>query len=124
MARKPARGDSSQPQKSQPPTSQSPKAKSPKNDELLWLETYFIVFPQDREKWFERSRFIKVVRASQDGSFRASSLPPGDYYVAATVIAGESVEATTPEVLERLVPRAVRAMLDEGAERRVEIQLQ
>ena len=30
-----------------------------------------IVFPQDREKWFERSRFIKVVRASQDGSFRA-----------------------------------------------------
>jgi protocatechuate 3,4-dioxygenase beta subunit len=83
-----------------------------------------VVFPQDREKWFERSRFIKVVRASQDGSFRAPSLPPGDYYVAATVVAGTSVEATTPELLERLVPRAVRAMLDEGAERRVDIQLQ
>ena len=83
-----------------------------------------IVFPQDREKWFERSRFIKVVRASQDGSFRASSLPPGDYYVAATVIAGESVEATTPDVLERLVPRAAPVTLDEGAERRVEIPVQ
>ena len=83
-----------------------------------------VVFPEDREKWFERSRFVKVVRASQDGSFRASSLPPGDYYVAATIVTGESVEATTPEVLERLEPRAARVILDEGEERRVEIQLQ
>jgi hypothetical protein len=83
-----------------------------------------IVFSQDREKWFERSRFIKVVRASQDGSFRASSLPPGDYYVAATDITGESVEATTPEVLERLVLRAAQVTIDEGAERRVEIPVQ
>jgi hypothetical protein len=28
-----------------------------------------VVFPEDREKWFERSRFITVVRASQDGFF-------------------------------------------------------
>ena len=83
-----------------------------------------IVFPQDREKWFERSRFIKVVRASQDGSFRATSLPPGDYYVAATAVAGESVEATTPEALERLERRAVRVTLDEGEERRVEAPVQ
>ena len=83
-----------------------------------------IVFPQDREKWFERSRFIKVVRASQDGSFRASSLPPGDYYVAATVIAGESDEATTPDALDRLLSRAARVALDEGEERRVEAPVQ
>ena len=81
-----------------------------------------IVFPQDREKWFERSRFIKVVRASQDGSFRAS-LPPGDYYVAATVIAGESVEATAPEMLERLVTHAMRVSVDEGEERRVDVAM-
>jgi protocatechuate 3,4-dioxygenase beta subunit len=80
-----------------------------------------IVFPQDREKWFERSRFIKVVRASQDGSFRAPSLPPGDYYVAATVIAGESVEATTSDALDRLLARAARVTLDEGQEQRVDI---
>lgn len=43
MARKPARGEGAK--SSQAKSSQ---AKAPKNDELLWLETYFIVFPHDR----------------------------------------------------------------------------
>jgi protocatechuate 3,4-dioxygenase beta subunit len=81
-----------------------------------------IVFPQDREKWFERSRFIKVVRASQDGSFRASSLPPGEYYVAVTTTVDQA-ETARPDVLERLTPRAARVMLDEGDERRVDVTL-
>jgi protocatechuate 3,4-dioxygenase beta subunit len=82
-----------------------------------------VVFPQDREKWFERSRFIKVVRASQDGSFRVSSLPPGEYHVAVTTTADQA-ETARPEVFERLMPRAARVMLDEGDERRVELPLQ
>lgn len=80
-----------------------------------------IVFPQDREKWFERSRFIKVVRVSQDGSFRAASLPPGDYYVATTSGVTDEAEATTPEALERLLPRANEVTLDEGDERRLDL---
>jgi protocatechuate 3,4-dioxygenase beta subunit len=79
-----------------------------------------VVFPEDREKWFERSRFVKVVRTSQDGAFRASSLPPGDYYVAATAIVAES-EATTPGALEQLRSRAVRVTVDEGEERGVNL---
>jgi hypothetical protein len=76
-----------------------------------------IVFPHDRAKWFERSRFVKVVRPSQDGSFRARSLPPGDYYVAATSNAPESAEAAAPEMLEKLLLRAVRVTLDEAQEK-------
>ena len=77
-----------------------------------------VVFPQDREKWFERSRFIKVVRASQQGSFRAGSLPPGDYYVAVT---SKPPETATREMLESLLSRAVAVTLDEGEERKVEL---
>ncbi|HET9385227.1 MAG TPA: carboxypeptidase regulatory-like domain-containing protein [Gemmatimonadales bacterium] len=82
-----------------------------------------IVFPEDRGKWFERSRFVKVVRASQDGSFRASSLPPGDYYVAATTVAAGSDEPATEAEFERLLSRATRVTLDEGEDRRVDVPL-
>jgi protocatechuate 3,4-dioxygenase beta subunit len=82
-----------------------------------------VVFPQDREKWFERSRFVNVVRASPDGSFRAASLPPGDYYVAATAIAAGSDDSPTPADFERLISRATRATLNEGEDRRVDVSL-
>jgi protocatechuate 3,4-dioxygenase beta subunit len=82
-----------------------------------------VVFPEDREKWFERSRFVKVVRASQDGSFRAASLPPGDYFVAATTVAAGSEEPTTPTDFERLLSRATRVTLDEGDAQRVNVPL-
>ena len=87
--------------------------------------TSVIVFPEDREKWFDESRFVKVVRTTHDGSFRAASLPPGDYLVAAVTAidtAGPS-EATTPEALERLRPRAARVTLNERDERRVDVPL-
>jgi hypothetical protein len=82
-----------------------------------------IVFPEDRSKWFERSRFVKVVRASQDGSFRAASLPPGDYYVAATTAAAGSDEPPAEADFERLLSRATRVKLDEGETRRADIPL-
>jgi hypothetical protein len=82
---------------------------------------FVVVFPEDREKWFERSRFVKIVRASRDGSFRAASLPPGDYYVTAIATADEPTPV--PEVLERLLPHASQVTLDEGAEQRVDVSL-
>jgi protocatechuate 3,4-dioxygenase beta subunit len=82
-----------------------------------------IVFPEDRGKWFERSRFVKVVRASQDGSFRAASLPPGDYYVAATTVVAGSDDSPTDADFERLLSRATRASLNEGEDRRVDVPL-
>jgi protocatechuate 3,4-dioxygenase beta subunit len=80
-----------------------------------------VVFPQNREKWFERSRFVKAVRAAQDGSFRAPSLPPGEYYVAATATIVEPGATMTADALEQLVSRAARVTLDEGEERKVDL---
>jgi hypothetical protein len=76
-----------------------------------------VVFPQDRAKWFERSRFIKVV-STQDGFFRVGSLPPADYYVA---VMSDVPKAATREILESLVSRAVTVTLDEGEARRVDL---
>lgn len=79
-----------------------------------------VVFPQDRRNWFEGSRFIKVVRPLRDGSFRAASLPPGNYYVAT---APNPNPSTSADALARMLPRAAKVTLNEGNERIVEIPL-
>ena len=78
-----------------------------------------VVFPQNREHWVEGSRFIKVVLTSRDGSFRAMSLPPGNYYVAAS----NPDASTSRDALARIVPRAARVTLNDGTARIVEIPL-
>jgi protocatechuate 3,4-dioxygenase beta subunit len=80
-----------------------------------------VVFPQDREKWYERSRFVKAVNLSRDGAFRAASLPPGDYYVAVTA-AAPPAEASAEDALDRLLPQAARVTLKEAEARRVNIE--
>jgi protocatechuate 3,4-dioxygenase beta subunit len=77
-----------------------------------------VVFPHDREKWFARSRFVKVARPSREGVFRAASLPPGEYYVVAT---SAFDPATSREALERLVTRAATVSLSEAEERSVDL---
>jgi protocatechuate 3,4-dioxygenase beta subunit len=79
-----------------------------------------VVFPQNRANWVEGSRFIKVVQTSRDGSFRAVSLPPGNYYVAAAPTLNAS---TLPGALARMLPRAAKVTLNDGIERIVEIPL-
>ena len=77
-----------------------------------------VIFPTDRSKWSLSltSRVIRVVPPAQDGSFEATSLPPGDYWVAAI----EPMDAVAPygqgfkpEMLEQLSFRATRVTLAE-----------
>ena len=82
-----------------------------------------VVFPRDRENWFATSRFIKTVRPLRDGSFRAASLPPGEYYVSLTSIADESMGGMSRDSLERLLPRAAKVTLNEADAQSVEIPL-
>jgi len=79
-----------------------------------------VVFSQNREHWVDGSRFVKVVRPSRDGSFRATSLPPGNYYVAA---ASNPDPSTSSDALARILPRAARVTVNDGAERSVDIAL-
>ncbi len=75
-----------------------------------------VVFSTDRTKWFVTSRFLRLVRPTQDGSFEVTGLPPGEYYVAATdPIEGNSVSGDwlKSETLDQLSFRATRVTLAE-----------
>ena len=83
------------------------------------------IFANDRDKWFEGSRWVKLARASADGTFTASSLPPGDYWVAAidrvntsaprfSDLAPGPADWVDVELLTMLSSRAVRMPLREG----------
>jgi len=75
-----------------------------------------VVFSTDRAKWITPSRFLRLARPTQDGSFDVTGLPPGEYMVAAVdPIDGDEASGDwqKPEALERLSFRAVRVMLAE-----------
>jgi transcriptional regulator GlxA family with amidase domain len=75
-----------------------------------------VVFATDRSKWSGASRFLRLVRPAQDGSFEATGLPAGEYWLAATdPVEGDDVSGDwlTPETLEQLSFRATRVTLAE-----------
>lgn len=75
-----------------------------------------VVFSTDRSKWVTRSPSLRLARPSQDGSFEVTSLPPGEYWVAAVdAVEGDEVSGDwlKPETLEKLSFRARRVTLAE-----------
>ncbi len=74
------------------------------------------VFATDRDKWVAGSRWLKVVRPGADGTFKATALPPGDYWVAAVDLA-EAASAAADWIdsdrLDGLALRATRVALGE-----------
>jgi hypothetical protein len=74
-----------------------------------------VVFSTDRSTWILTPRFLKLARPTQDGSFEVT-LPPGDYFVAATdPVEGNDVSGDwlKSETLEQLSFRATRVTLTE-----------
>jgi len=74
-----------------------------------------VVFSTDRSQWSVASRFLRLARPAQDGSFEVTDLPAGEYWVAATEPDGNdrSGDSLTSEALERLAFRATRVTLTE-----------
>ena len=75
-----------------------------------------VVFPTDRTMWSVTPRLLRLARPAEDGSFEVSSLPPGEYWVAATdPVEGADVSGDwlKMETLERLSFRATRVTLTE-----------
>ena len=75
-----------------------------------------VVFPTDRTKWFETSQSLRLARPTPDGSFEVTSLPPGEYWVAATdPMNGTDASGNelTSERLQQLSFRATRVTLTE-----------
>jgi hypothetical protein len=77
-----------------------------------------IVFPADRALWYQGSRRIAITRPAADGVFSfggpgVTSLPPGEYLMAAVVDLGRD-EQFDPSFLAALVPAAARITIAPG----------
>ena len=82
-----------------------------------------IAFPQDSDRWKDtNSRYIRTGRPDQDGRFKISGLPSGDYLLIAVdhINPGESSD---PEFLERVRTKATRFSLSEGETKSIDLKL-
>jgi hypothetical protein len=73
-----------------------------------------IVFADDANLWTFPTRYVRMVRADEQGRFTLRGLPPGATYLAAAVDSVEEGEWQDPEFLERLREPASRVTLREG----------
>jgi hypothetical protein len=81
-----------------------------------------IVFAQDKAKWTGAPRYQAIGRPDQDGRFKLTALPPGDYYVVA-VDRVEPGQWADPEFLESLRATATSLSLHEGDAKSVTLRL-
>jgi protocatechuate 3,4-dioxygenase beta subunit len=90
-----------------------------------------IVFPTDGRKWYAGSRFVRSMPVGEDGLFRVSGVPPGEYFVVAVAdaLATEKWARFTggmwPDraVLERLKGSARRVLLAERGRASMDVPL-
>ena len=82
-----------------------------------------VIFTDDESKWAYPSRFVRSVRAKEDGTFQIRGLPPGLDYRAVAVDYLEDGEETDPEFLKRMRDRAARFSLREGERRAIDLRL-
>jgi hypothetical protein len=72
-----------------------------------------ILFPVEEERWFESSRAVRATRPDQQGRWRLTALPAGDYFA----IAMDYVEVDAwqdPEYLAGLRDHASRITIPDG----------
>jgi len=81
-----------------------------------------IVFAQDKEKWTANTRYQSVGRPDQDGRFKISGLPPGEYLIIA-VDRLEPGQSSDPEFLDSVRSRAATLSLNEGDTRTIDLKL-
>jgi protocatechuate 3,4-dioxygenase beta subunit len=84
-----------------------------------------VVFPDDRDKWQNptiNQRYLRRARPDQDGLFKITALPPGNYLV----VAFDTIEPGTesdPEFLEKIQSLGVKASLSEGGTQNVSLKM-
>ena len=87
------------------------------------VKDYWVVFfPRDAARRMPPSRYVRTGRADQDGRFKTTGLPPGEYLA----VAFESIdlnEVTDPEFLDHLETRATRFALGEGETKTLDLKL-
>jgi hypothetical protein len=80
------------------------------------------VFPPDAARWVGSSRFIGTARPDQNGRYRVSALPAGEYLAVALDSLDEG-ESGDPEFLESLRGAATTLTLGDGEMKSVDLKL-
>ena len=74
-----------------------------------------VVFARDRERWsYPQTRYVRSAQPDQDGHFKVTGLPAGDYSAVALDYIDQG-EANDPEFLDRVRDRATSFSLGDGA---------
>lgn len=81
-----------------------------------------VLFSTNPDKWRPGTRFIRVGRPDQQGTFKFTNPPPGEYYAVALDYL-EQGEEGDPELLERLKSRAQKFQIGEGETKTVPLKL-
>jgi hypothetical protein len=81
-----------------------------------------IVFAQDRDKWTPNSRYLRTSRPDQDGRFKVSAIPPGEYYVIALDYVDPN-DWNEPQFLDGIRSRAARFSLSEGETKSIDLRI-
>ena len=78
-----------------------------------------VIFPDDTTRWTYPTRYVRAVRADDQGRFSVRGLPANERYYAVAVDYLEDGEEQDPQFLERLRARAMTFSLGEGEQRSV-----
>lgn len=84
-----------------------------------------VLYPTDRGLWNTMPSFtrrMRMVRASESGSFMMRGVPPGDYFIAA-IPDEQSSDWQDPRVLERLAREAVRLTITDGEKKTQDLRM-
>lgn len=81
-----------------------------------------LLFAQDRERWGPGTRYMRTARPDQNGRFNTIGLPAGEYYAIALDYM-ESGDATDPEFLDRVQPKADRFSLGDGETKSLDLKV-
>jgi protocatechuate 3,4-dioxygenase beta subunit len=81
-----------------------------------------VVFAQDRDKWTANSRYLRTGRPDQDGRFKITGLPPGQYHIVAIDYVDPN-EWNEPEYLERVRSKATSVTIGEGETKSVDLKI-
>jgi hypothetical protein len=81
-----------------------------------------VVFAQDHDKWTPNSRYLRTGRPDQDGRFKVSGLPPGQYHIVALEYLDQD-NWNEPEYLERVQSKSTSVSINEGETKSVDLKV-
>jgi len=82
-----------------------------------------LVFARDREKWtLPQTRYIRSAQPDQDGRFKITGLPAGEYYAVALDYV-DFGDMNDPEFLDRIKDRATMLQMDDGGAKVLDLKL-